>query len=63
MSGLCPFCDGQFTNSLAHALLLLIRFYLKYRIVEFVIRKKPLDCVDCPDADCYSRIRENFEWS
>ena len=29
MSGLCPFWDGQFTNSLAHALLLLIRFSLK----------------------------------
>ena len=41
MSGLCPFWDGQFTNSLAHALLLLIRFSLKYRIVEFNIRKEP----------------------
>lgn len=39
MSGLCPFWDGQFTNSLAHALLLLIRFSLKYRIIEFNIRK------------------------
>lgn len=47
MSGLCPFWDGQFTNSLAHALLLLIRFSLKYRIVEFNIRKEPLDCADC----------------
>lgn len=63
MSGLCPFWDSQFTNSLAHALLLLIRFSLKYRIVEFNIRKEPLDCVDCPDDDCPSRIRENCEWS
>ncbi len=63
MSGLCPFWVGQFTNSLAHALLLLIRFSLKYRIVEFNIRKEPLDCADCHDDSCPFRIRENCEWS
>ena len=73
MSGLCPFWDGQFTNSLAHALLLLIRLSLKYRIVEFNIRKdrivefnirkEPLDCADCHDDNCPLRIRENCEWS
>lgn len=63
MSGLCPFWGGQFTNSLAHALLLLIRFSLKYRIVELNIRKEPLDCSDCHDDNCPSRIRENCEWS
>ena len=63
MSGLCPFWYGQFTNSLAHALLLLIRFSLKYRIIEFNIRKEPLDCVDCHDDNCPSRIRGNCEWS
>lgn len=63
MSGLCPFWDGHFTNSFAHALLLLIRFSLKYRIVEFNIRKEPLDCVDCSDEFCPSRIRDNSEWS
>ena len=57
------FWCGQFTNSLAHALLLLIRFSLKYRIVEFNIRKEPLDCADCHDDNCPSRIRENCEWS
>ena len=63
MSGLCPFWCGQFTNSLAHALLLLIRFALKYRIVVFYIWKVPLDCADWQDDYCPSRIRENCEWS
>ena len=63
MSGLCPFWDGQFTNSLVHALFLLVRFSLKYRIIKFNIRKEPLGCVDCPDDDCPSRIRGNSEWS
>ena len=63
MSGLCPFWNGQCTISLAHALLLLIRFSLKYRIVELHIRKEPLDCADCHDDNCPSRIRENCEWS
>lgn len=63
MSGVCPFGDDQFTNSLVHALLLLIRFSLKYRIVEFNIRKEPLACADCHDDNCHSRIRENCEWS
>lgn len=63
MSGLCPFWGGQFTNSLAHALLLLVRFAFKYRIIEFNIRKEPLDCAECADDDCPSRIRRNSEWS
>lgn len=63
MSGLCPFWDGRFTNSLAHALFLLVRFSLKYRIIELNICKEPLDCVDCPDDECPSRILGNREWS
>lgn len=63
MSGLCPFWDGQFTNSLAHALILLVRFVCKYRIIEFNIRKEPLDCADCADDDCPWMIRKNSEWS
>ena len=30
---------------------------------EFNIRKEPLDCVDCHDDNCPSRIRGNCEWS
>lgn len=63
MSGLCPFWEGQFTNSLAHALWLLVRFSMKYRIVEFHIRKEPLDCAECVDEECQSRIRGKCEWS
>lgn len=63
MSGLCPVWDGQFTNSLAHALWLLVRFSLKHRIVEFNVRKEPLHCAGCSDNDCPSRIRGNCEWS
>lgn len=62
-SGLCPFWDVQFTNSLAHALMLLIRFSLKYSIVQFHIRKEPLDCSDCGDENCPAWIRKNSEWS
>ena len=53
MSGLCPFWEGQFTNSLAHALWLLVRFS----------RKEPLDCAECVDEECPSRIRGKREWS
>lgn len=63
MSGLCPVWDIQLTNSLAHALLLLVRFAFKYRIIEFNIRKEPLDCADCTDDGCPWRIRGNSEWS
>lgn len=63
MSGLCPFWEVIFTNSLAHAICLLVRFSLKYRIVEFRIRKEPLDCLDCSDEFCPSRILDNSEWS
>lgn len=63
MSGLCPFDDGEFTNSLLHALVLLVRFSIKYRIVQFVVRKEPLRCENCTDDECPSRHRERFEWS
>ena len=38
MSGLCPFDDGEFTDSLLRALVLLVRFSIKYRIVQFTVR-------------------------
>lgn len=63
MSMLCPFDDGEFTNSLFRALVLLVRFSVKYRFVEFRIRKEPLSCDDCADGECPSRYRERFEWS
>ena len=63
MSGLCPFWADQFTDSLFHALLLLVRYALKFRIVEFHIRKGALDCTECVDEDCPSRLRGHREWS
>ena len=63
MSGLCPFWDGQFTNSLLRALVLLVRFSIKYRIVQFTVRKEPMRCEVCADGECPSRVRKSSEWS
>ena len=63
MSGLCPFDDGEFTDSLLRALALLVRFSIKYRIVQFTVRKEPMRCEDCADGECPSRVRKSSEWS
>lgn len=63
MNAMCPCWDGQFTNSLLHALLLLVRYSMQYRIVNFTIRGKEIDCGECHEDTCPTQVRERWEWN